>query len=297
MADKLKTISREEALLRRAEVLQELQAVYAELAGAGSPEAPVPVAQVHQEVDAALARLPLSDAIVEVLRASKKTMTPLQLWRTLEAAGFEATSETPVKSVGWALKKLLKTNADVFHTGWGHWHLKSKYTKQKLAKLLASRAGRGGRSKAEHVARTLEGVARAKAEGRPSGRPSHLNAERVAELHRLLSSGGTTVAAACRAVGIAPVIYYGNRKKIEAWREGDPWPPPEERLAPAESGNVVRFGRRKKNETPSGKPEGASREPAKGKGSSPNPSLFEPEASHLGAPPAKGREAVPGGGT
>jgi hypothetical protein len=295
MTDTLKTISRQEALLKRAEILEELNRVYAELAE-GVPSTGKVVKRKLPAVPVDWAKLPLADAVVEYLNTSKKPVTPQTIWAALEAAGCQVESATPVKSVAWALKKLLK-NGVVFHAGWGRWHLKSKYSKSQLDRLMKRIKGTGGRDQSEHVEKTKAGMQRARQRGgRPPGQPPKLNAENVKQLRGLLATRNLPISECCKAIGISTATYYLYRDKIEAWQDGDPWPPLE-RSATVEAENVVSFSGRKKNEALSEKSESASIEPSKGEVGKPNPSLFEPEASHLGAPPAKGREAVPGGGT
>jgi hypothetical protein len=168
---------------KEAEYLAAIAAVRADLAqvrrarGASTPEpvvaAALPPVRSEQEDgnhDEALARLPLADAVIEYLgRCKPHPLSAKQIWTALEPAGVVITSEDPVRAVEWALRKRRKTHDDVFSAGFGTWDLKSKYPTRKLNRLIASRAGLGGRDKSEHVARTKAGMAAAKSKGRRVG--------------------------------------------------------------------------------------------------------------------------------
>jgi hypothetical protein len=198
MAEKPKDITPEEARLKeiaileqrdlllqqRDALLQRLAILYGEEAGR-DPSAASSVS-MNPAVSSGLANLPLTDAILEYLKTCKGPKAPNQIWVALEAAGFETVSETPIDSVVWALKKLAKKNPNVVKVGWGQWDWKSKYTKAKFAKLLAKRAGRGGRSTEEHKNRTLDGMEAARKRGKHIGAPEKMTPEVMDRIEHML---------------------------------------------------------------------------------------------------------------
>jgi transposase len=237
MDDKL-TISQTEALFREAQArAQEAEArkreaeIWAEIARRGGASAPPgSIASVDAVVE--IAKLPLTDAVIWDLKQSKTPKTPQQIWRSLEAAGYEASSDTPEESVKWALKKLvMRGDPDIVHVGWNAWHLRSRYaTKAKLERLIKRRAGKGGRSTEDHVARTLEGMEKAKARGKLGHRPSKLNDKNVVTFKEMLVSGASNSAIA-KALGISVATVYARRRDVESWNIGEPWPPSAEKPA------------------------------------------------------------------
>src|SRR5450756_899387 len=121
MAQPPKNMTPAEALLKRAEVLEQLAAVYAQIGG-GLPGV-VSLAEAHKPQAISdlgnLANLPLTDAIIEYLKTCKGSKTPRQILAALEKAGCQVASETPVRSVQWALKKAAgSANSDVIAAGW-----------------------------------------------------------------------------------------------------------------------------------------------------------------------------------
>jgi hypothetical protein len=191
MAEKPKDITPEEARLkeiavleREAVVLRRLAVLYGEKGS--DPSAASSVAMNPEASSSGLANLPLTDAILEYLKTCKGPKAPHQIWAALEAAGFETVSETPLGSVVWALKKLAKKNPDVAKVGWGQWDLKSKYTKAKFAKLVAKRAGKGGRSTEEHKRRTLDGMEAAKKRGTHIGAPAKMTPEVMDKIEQMI---------------------------------------------------------------------------------------------------------------
>jgi hypothetical protein len=198
MAEKPKDITPEEARLKEIAVLQQRDVVLqqrdavlqrlAVLYGEEAERDPSTASSVsiNPAASSGLANLPLTDAILEYLKTCKGPKAPNQIWAALEAAGFETVSETPIDSVVWALKKLAKKNPNVVKVGWGQWDWKSKYTKAKLAKLLAKRAGRGGRSTEEHKKRTLDGMEAAKKRGTHIGAPEKMTPEVMDKIEQML---------------------------------------------------------------------------------------------------------------
>ncbi len=188
MGKEPKAITPDEALLKEAEVLERLAIIYAKL-GRPSGEA-APSAKIAKEVASAdWAKLPLIDAIFECLRASKTPKTPKQIWTELESVGCEVASDTPIEAVHWALKKMAIKNTNVIPVGWGAWHLRSKYTKAQLRKLLVKRAGKGGRTRTEHAERTKAGMELAKAKGVRIGARIKATPAVVAEAKKMILDG------------------------------------------------------------------------------------------------------------
>src|SRR5580704_7080425 len=113
--------------------------------------------------DARYARLPLGEAILEYLTTCTSPQTTKQIAAAFKKAGREFEADNPARAVRDALKKLLPTNPDLFHSSsWGRWHLRSKYKgprKAKLEELLSEVNGlprEGGAQ--EHGKRTKAGL-------------------------------------------------------------------------------------------------------------------------------------------
>lgn len=210
MAGKPKDMTPEEARLKEAEVLERLAAVYAEIArGPGAAPLPLPQRPVTGIEAGNWANLPLTDAIIEYLKTCKGPKSPRQIWDALEAAGCEVASETPVRSVQWALKKAASTNSDVIAAGWGHWDIKSKYSKAKLERLLAKRSGRGGRSSDEHKRRTLIGMENARKHGKQIGARVKMTPEVMNTIEQMLIAQ-RKVADIATEVGVSKALIYGH---------------------------------------------------------------------------------------
>ena len=123
-----------------------------------------------------MANLPLTDAILEYLKHARARKRLIKFGQHSKRRVLKPYLN-PLGSVVWALKKLAKKNPDVAKVGWGQWDLKSKYTKAKFAKLVAKRAGKGGRSTEEHKRRTLDGMEVAKRRGTHIGAPAKMTPE------------------------------------------------------------------------------------------------------------------------
>lgn len=229
MSDNRLTISAFETLLRRKEASleAELAAVRADLAEVerargGSPA----VDRASAGLD--ISKLPLTEAVYQYLKTEKRPKKAKQIWEALAAAGREVEADNPVRSVQWALKKLVAQNDDVFSPGWGKWHLKSKYTKAQLTKLIAKSAGRGGRSASEHVARTKAGLEKAKASGKKLGATPRVDdamKRRIQEMAALKGDRKMTLGeiAAANEIALSTIFYIfpGGRKAILAWKPAD----------------------------------------------------------------------------
>jgi hypothetical protein len=185
--------------------------------------------------------LPLSESILGVLKSFKGPKTPHQIWIVLESAGREIESKSPIDSVTWALKKLRTKNKDVVSLGLGQWDLRSNYTKTEFAELMAKRAGKGGRTTAEHKARTLAGMERAKEGGKHIGAPL-LSEEKLKSACRSIK-GGTRKMRAIRDAGLSASVfyYYKARFDLEAW-DCQTWPPPPRRKNVSERLRLIQGG-------------------------------------------------------
>lgn len=230
--------------MKRAQVLEELAAVYAELAGEHDTAGPVGIKitypQDRKEVslDEKLVRLALGEACIEFLKTRRKPQYAKDIWSALEAAGRTSEAVEPIKSVSWALKKLVRNgHEDLFSPGFGTWQLKSNYSPHRLKKLLESTAGRGGRTSSEHSEKTKTGIEKRRAEGKPVGAPRRYTVEHIRAWHCHIADG-KSIKDACELAGISYPTYNQNNKAIKAWREGDPWPLPEERLKELEGPHV-----------------------------------------------------------
>ena len=101
------------------------------------------------------------------------------------------------------------SNPDLFHVGWAKWYLKSKCTKTKLEKYLASNVnlGTGGRSKKEHAKRTAEGIRKRRGEGASWG-PREKGTPELIEKAKEMLRDGVTLGEVCRTLKISTATLY-----------------------------------------------------------------------------------------
>jgi hypothetical protein len=209
MADKLKTMSDEELRLERAAVMREYLELLAQIEkdraradGGGEtakeigatflvPEVIVDVVLGGEERAARLAKLPLTDAILEYLSTCEVPKTSAQIVRTLESAGRQFDATDPVRAVRDAVKKLITINDDLGHVRWGAWYRKSAIKdKELLTRLERDRNGLGGRSSTEHSRRTKYGMRKAIEEGRV-GAKRKITPELMERAKAMLAAGHT----------------------------------------------------------------------------------------------------------
>lgn len=192
------------------------------------------------------ARLPLTDAIPEYLSTCKQPQTARQIAAALLKAGREFETNKPVHSVRTALKKIMAVNDDVFHVTWAKYHLKSKYRKSQLEKLLAKNArfGTGGHTAKEHGRRTAEGIAKRHRESNASWGPRRKATPELIERAKQMMRDGITLTETAKMLGVAiPTLYqFGIRqralKKEGQLRKELPLGEPT-----TESGNIVQFAK------------------------------------------------------
>jgi hypothetical protein len=216
MAEKPQNITPNEALLKEAQALEKvaqaherLAVLYGQIARGlgGVPLSRTPKAPAENSVN--LANLPLIDAILEFLKTCKGPKTGGQIWAALEKAGCEVASDTPERSVQWALKKAARTNPDLIAVGWGQWDLKSKYSKAKLERILKERAGRGGRTAEEHKRRTRAGMEKARERGEQIGATSKMTPEVMDAIEAMIRDQ-KKVADIAAEVGVSKASIYGR---------------------------------------------------------------------------------------
>jgi hypothetical protein len=187
---------------------------------ADAPDLEAPVQASGNSMDdrtAAYVKWPLADAIPVYLSTCKLPQTTKQIAQALLRAGREFESNRPVHSVRTTLKKLMTKNDDIFHVGWAKWHLRSKYTKAKLEKLLSegpATAGTGGKSKKEHGRRTANGIKKRREQNAHWG-PRLKATPEVLEQAKELMRNGVTLTEVSRRLKIAiPTLYnYGIRQR------------------------------------------------------------------------------------
>lgn len=171
--------------------------------------------------------LTMSEAAVQYLKAHNKPIAVGMLCAILENQGFSFASGHPTRALGEALRKRAVRHNDIFTVGNGLWGHKDNFTLTQITRLTKKHGGMGGRSLEDHVSSTKSGVERARASGKRLGAKRKLSAETAAELLRLLANS-MSVKKACERVGITSATYYNNRKDLEAWKPGAPWPPPQQ---------------------------------------------------------------------
>ena len=191
-------------------------------------------------------KLTIGDAVLTVLKNSKRPMNATQIADALVRAGRKFDSERPSRSVRVNLKELHKTTADLSHINWSKWYLISNCTKSQLERYRKDKAnaGMGGRSKGEHSARTAMGIAQRRQDGIPWGRER--TAPEVIERAREMFIAGATIREVCQALNVsAPTLYNNGLQPKELKKEGQRQKA-EAELAPSdnpEGDNVVRFSK------------------------------------------------------
>lgn len=226
MSGKLKHLTPQEARLQRVAVLRELADLLAEVEREGGQEPSAETESLSNANTQSYARLPLADAILLYLSTCKDAPTTKEIWKALERAGRESDSQSPVRSVRQALKKLAVANDDVFHIGWARWHLKSKYTAPKLKKLMAApQNGTGGRTPEEHSGRTRAGLEKAKARGKRLGAKAKIDDAmklRIQQMAAIKTPRKVPLQHIANSEGIALSsifgVFPGGRKAILAWK-------------------------------------------------------------------------------
>jgi len=221
MADEIKALTPEEAVLREIEVLERLAVLYRARAAGRN------ISALKEEIqpatsDAVLIRLPLEEAIIAVLRRIKDPQKPSQVCRALIRAGYDFVSGNPSIAVKTAFNSLAPRNDDLVYVGSGKWTLASVHTAAKLKKLKDKYAGRGGHSTEEHARATREGMI---AKGLKFGRKPKFGPDDIAKFRQLVDNKIKRPIAALKEVGISTPYYYAYKKEIYAWKPGDPWPP------------------------------------------------------------------------
>ncbi len=235
MAEETKAITPQEALRKEAEVLERLAAVYHAIAVAGGAVQPMAFQQ-PAATDIPLNRLPVEDAVVSVLRSAHLPQKTSQICSALLAADYSFVSESAMRAVHGAIKRLsMKANADVVYVGGGKWTLASIHTPAKLQKLKEKLSGRGGRSAEEHGRRTREGMIARRTQ---FGRRPKFGKDHIAKFRQLVE-GGMRPLKALDEVGMSTAYYYQYKDEIYAWKEGEPWPPPPKETKAAEAGADV----------------------------------------------------------
>jgi hypothetical protein len=166
----------------------------------------------------------LAEAAVEHLKGFNKPISTGKICAVLEDAGYEFASGHPTRALGEALRKRASHHNDVFLVGNGLWAYTHNFTPLRIKKLTKKLGGMGGRSADDHAERTKDGIARASAKGIKVGAKLKFTAEKVVEFRRIID-GGSTIGAACKAVGITATTYQNYKSRMELWKEGEPWPP------------------------------------------------------------------------
>ena len=236
MADKLKNMTLQEARLQRLSVLREMDSLLKAIEADSGGTATAGAAEPDDAKDEALARLPLQYAVVEYLKGCNQPQTPKQIAEALKQAGREFESSKPTLAIRDALRKALPNNKDLVHSGYAKWFLKT-HSKTKAQRLLSEgkrSKGTGGRSAAEHGARTRAGMERRRAAGLRIGQPLRLTAEQYLK-YLGLRAEGVAKGPAARAIGmsVSSIYNYEGRFALDAWKPGDPWPPPEKGANPS----------------------------------------------------------------
>ena len=193
---------------------------------AGQPE---PAQQAPPPAGGKLNRGPyhgmgLGEAAVEYLRIKGEIQTPREIWAALYTGGVTTAHKDPVSAVRNVLGRREKRQGDVILVGEGKWGLDIWITDEEREQIARQMGGMGARDHEAHSASTKEGMKNAMARGVRLGQPPKLNAKKVACFKRLIASG-SSIRDACAAIRVSVALYYNHRAEIDAWNEGDPWPP------------------------------------------------------------------------
>lgn len=167
------------------------------------------------------------EAAMQRLSLAAKPESAREIWAALSAASFPSDSKDPVHAVHWALRRRAEKHGDVLLVGVGKWGLRDWYSDEQIEEITRNLGGMGGRDREAHVEKTRQGIANLKARGVRWGRPSTIDAEKMAifKAHR---KEGKSINASAKAAGFsgANYQYFRNKYDDDAWEPGDPWPPP-----------------------------------------------------------------------
>jgi hypothetical protein len=163
--------------------------------------------------------LGLREAGPKQLTIAGKPQLPREIWEALKAAGFQTAHGDPVSAMRSAMNRREATHGDVFLVGEGKWGRKEWYSEEELLLIKKSVGGMGGRDRAAHSDRTINGMLVARARGAKPGQPTKLPPEKIIELERMISEG-KKVSEVARHFDIQPQTIYSRykRKDLEALR-------------------------------------------------------------------------------
>lgn len=169
----------------------------------------------------------LAAAAVQRLEIAGGPQTPREIWDALSAEGFVSNHNDPVHATTTAIKKWAAANkGDLILVGHGKWDLRKRYSPERIAEIERDLPGMATRDHADHLERTKRGMQAAKDRGVAFGSKSKITAAVVISLREKLKAG-VLLRDACASVGISTMTYYKWRRRMEVWKENEPWPPPE----------------------------------------------------------------------
>lgn len=168
--------------------------------------------------------LGLGGACSRCLQRAGRPMMAREIWADLEAHGFRSAHEDPIGAVARVLPRRAKTNGDVILVGRGMWDWKPRLSDAQIQEITHNLGGMAGRDYAKHIEKTKEGMIVARERGAQIGQPKKLNADLVRQFKALMASG-VGANKACKTLGFSYGTYRNYRAQIEAWSDGQPWPP------------------------------------------------------------------------
>lgn len=160
------------------------------------------------------------------------TLSPKQLATAIIDGGVDMDETNPGPALNKGLLRRAKSFRDVIRVKRGQWGLREWYSEAEQIAIERRVAEADA-----HAELTAQGVEKARALGKRIGPQLKFTEPKVVEFKRLRDEG-VTITEACRRIGISLGTYQKYKERIEAWHEGEPWPP--------------------KNEAPAGEPKGAS---------------------------------------
>lgn len=172
--------------------------------------------------------LSVAEAAVKLLESkpARTALSQSELVKELVNVGFHFDSSSPQGTLGIALARRARNYQDIIQVAKGRWALMRGFEASEIIKLSAEISAAQTEAVEEHRKQVHRGLEAAKKRGVQIGAKPKITAEIVGKLKALLASGCPKMKA-CKSVGITSTTYYNNKALIDAWREGDPWPPPQ----------------------------------------------------------------------
>ena len=156
---------------------------------------PVTVRRDHPENAGSFYGMGLPEAAVSILETQGSPMHDREIAKQLIEKGFPLDQKEPDGAVDIAIRRWMRSRQPhaqqrpVIQVGPGTWGMATWFSSDQLAEFRAAQSGMPNRNLREHLSRTREGVAAAKARGVKFGTPSRYSPEDMAKAYELFASG------------------------------------------------------------------------------------------------------------